>query len=260
MITKNRHHLIQYHNINKSMRYIITLLFAFLLSASFAQDIEKKLTVTQLTDDFYIYVTYQSYNKEKMSANGMYLVTNDGVVLFDTPWDTTQFQPLLDSILAKHHKKVVLCIATHSHEDRTAGLRYYKTLGIKTYTTKQTDTLCKERNAPRAQYTIENDSTFRVGQYSFQTYYAGPGHTPDNIVIWFAKEKIIYGGCLIKSIDAKDLGNLTDANVNEWPTTIKHIQHTCKNPSFIITGHQDWTNIKSLDHTLQLLKEQNVKN
>jgi hypothetical protein len=38
----------------------------------------------------------------------MYLVTNQGVVLFDTPWDSTQFQQLLDSIKIKHGKDVVM--------------------------------------------------------------------------------------------------------------------------------------------------------
>jgi metallo-beta-lactamase class B len=131
----------------------------------------------------------------------MYLVTNNGVVMFDTPWDTTQFQPLLDSIENKHNKMVVLCIATHFHEDRTGGLDYYSQRGIKTYTTKKTDELSKERGMKRAEFLIEHDSTFTMGQYSFQTYFPGPGHTTDNIVVWFEKEKILYGGCLIKSAD-----------------------------------------------------------
>jgi metallo-beta-lactamase class B len=242
------------------MRYIIILLLLGISCiTSFAQEPDQRLKISHVTGDFYVYITYQSYNGQKMSANGMYVVTKEGVVLFDTPWDTTQFQPLLDSIYARHHKKVIVCIATHSHEDRTAGLSYYKKFGIKTYMTKQTDAICKERNEPRAQYTIAKDSVFTVGQYSFQTYYAGPGHTPDNIVIWFSKEKILYGGCLIKSIEATDLGNLTDANIEAWPLTIKHIQETCKNSRYIITGHQDWTSTKSLEHTLKLLEEYKKK-
>lgn len=243
------------------MRYIITFLFSLLVMTSFAQKpSNNRLEIYNLTGDFYIYVTYHSYNGNRMSANGMYLVTNDGIVLFDTPWDTTQFQPLLDSIYQKHHKKVVICIATHSHEDRTAGLNYYKTAGIKTYTTKQTDSICKARNEPRSEFTIKNDSIFTVGQYSFKTFYAGAGHTPDNIVIWFAKEKIMYGGCLIKSTEATNLGNLADADVDAWPITIRNLQRTCKNPAFIVTGHQDWTSKKSLDHTLQLLEEYKKSN
>ena len=189
----------------------------------------------------------------------MYLVTNIGVVLFDTPWDTTQFQPLLDSIKFRHNKKVILCIATHFHEDRTAGLAYYKQQGIKTYTTKKTDELSKKRNKKRAEFLIEKDTVFTVGQYSFQTYYPGQGHTPDNIVIWFDKEKILYGGCLIKSTEADDLGNLEDANVKEYATSIENVQKKCKHPKYIIPGHLDWTNTNSLEHTLKLAQQSEKK-
>ena len=135
----------------------------------------------------------------------MYLVTNNGVVLFDTPWDTTQFQPLLDSIKSKHSKIVIMCIATHWHSDRTEGLEYYKKNGIKTYTTLLTDELSKKNGQKRAEYLIEKDTTFHVEQYTFETFYPGEGHTADNIVIWFEKEKILYGGCLIKGADAENL-------------------------------------------------------
>jgi len=37
-----------------------------------------------------------------------------------------QFQPLLDNIAIKHKMKAIFCIATHSREDRTAGLEYFK--------------------------------------------------------------------------------------------------------------------------------------
>src|SRR5579864_5867312 len=99
----------------------------------------------------------------------MYLVTSNGVVLFDTPWDSTQFKPLLDSIQIRHGKKVIMCISTHFHGDRTAGLEYYKAMGIRTYTSKRTDELSKERNEKRAEFLIYKDSLFRVGQHVFQT-------------------------------------------------------------------------------------------
>ena len=60
---------------------------------------------TTLTGDFYIYTTYNTYQGNRIPANGMYLVTGAGVVLFDTPWDNTQFQPLLDSIQLKASEK-----------------------------------------------------------------------------------------------------------------------------------------------------------
>ena len=96
-------------------RVIIIITSFFLLAGAFAQEGNNSLKISHLTGDFYIFVTYNLYKGAKIPANGMYLVTNKGVVMFDTPWDTTQFQPLLDSIKAKHNKAVVACFATHFH-------------------------------------------------------------------------------------------------------------------------------------------------
>lgn len=233
--------------------FIISIcLFSF--SNTFGQVQKPKLEISHLTENFYVFTTYNLYKGNSVSANGMYLVTNSGVVLFDSPWDTTQFQPLLDSIKARHNKTVVICIATHSHKDKTAGLQFLKERGVKTFTTKQTDDISKRKGEKRAAFLMEKDTVFSVGQYKFETYFAGQGHTADNIVVWFDKEKVLYGGCLVKSVEATDLGNVEEANVKAWPATIKNIQAKFKNPKFIIPGHQSWTSRKSLDHTLELIK------
>ena len=246
------------------MKPILQILLAFFLlfssTISFGQTVINELKITQITNNFYVYTTYKMFGTKKQDANAMYVVTPEGIILFDSPWDTFPFQLLLDTIEAKHHKKIVLAIATHSHDDRTSGLDFYKKRGIKTYTTKQTDEISIENDRPRAEFLIKKDSVFNVGGFKFETYYAGEGHTKDNIVIWFEKQKILYGGCLVKSIDAKDLEYVGEANITEWPTTIKRVQNKFKNPKYIITGHHNWKSIHSLKHTLNLLRENERKN
>lgn len=238
------------------MRAILfTIIFIYSMPKTFGQVQDAKLKISHLSGDFYIYTTYNTYEGSKVPANGMYLVAKNGIVLFDTPWDTTQFQPLLDSIKLKHNKEVLMCIATHWHSDRTEGLEYYKKKGVKTYTTLLTDDLSKKNNKKRAEYTFENDTVFHVGQYTFETYYPGQGHTTDNIVIWFAKEKILYGGCLIKGAEAEDLGFLGDGNVKEYYHTLKKVQERFRAPKYIIVSHHDWTNINSLKHSIKLAKK-----
>lgn len=236
-------------------KILISAIFVCFMSVAFGQSPLAKLTISPLTGDFYIYTTYNTYNGSQIPANGMYVVTPDGIVLFDTPWDTTQFQPLLDSIKYRHQKNVILCIATHWHSDRTEGLHYYKQQGIKTYTTALTDSLSKLNNKRRAEYLIQHDTVFRVGKYSFETYYPGEGHTTDNIVIWFETEKILYGGCLIKGTDATNLGYLGDANINTYESTLKNVQAKCTNPAHIIISHSDWKDINSLSHSIKLARK-----
>lgn len=234
---------------------ILTVVFIFSLTNIFGQAENVKLKISHLTGDFYIYTTYNTYQESQVPANGMYLLTDNGVVMFDTPWDTTQFQPLLDSIKLKHNKTVLMCFATHWHSDKTAGLEYYRQQGIKTYTTVLTDELSRKNNKKRAEFLMANDTVFHVGQYLFETYYPGQGHTLDNIVIWFKKEKILYGGCLIKGADAADLGYLDDGNLTAYAATLKKVRQKCREPKFIIIAHSDWKNINSLKHSLIMAKE-----
>jgi len=236
------------------------ILFLVAVSNNFGQSKNSPLPISHLTGDFYVYKTFHDYNGTLISANAMYLVTDKGVVLFDAPWDKTQFQPLLDSIKAKHNKDVIMLFGTHSHEDRAGGFDFYRKKGIKTYSGKLTDNILKSKNEPRAEFVIPNDTTFTVGQYKFEVYYPGKGHAPDNIVAWFGKDKILYGGCFIKSEEAKDLGYLGDADVKEWEKSIKKVQLKFKNPKYVIPGHDGGTTNKSIDHTLKLVKEYLAQN
>lgn len=226
-----------------------------MLFAGSAQGQVAKLIIEHLTGDFYIYTTYNTYKESTVQANGMYLVTKEGVIMFDTPWDSTQFQPLLDSIKIKHNKNVIMAFATHWHNDKTAGLEYYKQQGIKTFTTTLTDELSKKNDEKRAEFLMTNDTIFNIGGYSFETFFPGEGHTIDNIIIWFEKEKILYGGCLIKGAKAKNLGYLDDGNKLAYESTLKRVEEKCKNPQYIIVAHSDWKNINSLKHSIKLAKK-----
>ncbi len=220
-----------------------------------SQENTPRLTISHITGDFYIYTTYKLLDGKPFPSNSAYVLTNKGAVMFDTPWDTTQFQPLLDSIQHRHNKNVVLCIATHYHNDRTAGLDFLKQKGIRTFSSKLTLDLCKEHHENQAEYYFTHDTTFTIGDRTFQTYYPGEGHTKDNIVLWFADENILYGGCLIKSTESNDLGNIADANLAEWPATIQNVIRRFTKPKYAIPGHFGWADNNGLEHTLQLLQK-----
>lgn len=239
--------------LNSALRFITLIPVILLLNQTLlAQQNEPKLKIEQLSGNFYCYTTYNNYENSRLPAIGMYLLTDTGVILFDTPWDTTQFQPLLDSIQNRHQQKVALCIATHWHSDRTEGLEYYQQQGIRTYTTVLTDSLSNANGKKRAAFLISRDTSFRLGTTSFETYYPGEGHTKDNIVVWFKKERILYGGCLIKGVDAENLGYLGDANVNEYAATLLRVKKKYPNPRFIVVSHSDSRSAKALMHSIQL--------
>lgn len=216
-----------------------------------------KLEISHLTGDFYIFTTYVDYEGIPFPSNSMYAVTPDGVIMFDTPWDTLQVKPLLDSIKARHGRDVIMCIATHFHDDRTAGFDILKRLGVRTYSTRHTYELCKETNRPLAEFILSGDTVFNIGGLEFETYFPGAGHAPDNIVIWLPASQILYGGCFIKSTDAGGLGNLSHADTKSWVTAVEKVMGKYPQAKYIIPGHQGWTDRGSLKYTYELLKEAN---
>jgi metallo-beta-lactamase class B len=235
-------------------KIILSILLLFAQSWLYGQG-STKLRIEPLTDNFYVYTTYKDVNGYMFPSNSMYLVSENGIVLFDTPWDTTQFQAFTDSLLLRHNKKIVLAIVSHYHDDRTAGLDFLKQKGVKTYSSKLTYDLCKEHHEKQAEFYFEKDTVFNIGSYKMETYYAGEGHTKDNIVIWFEQYKILYGGCLVKSTENNNLGNIADANLKAWTPTIKKLIKKYPQAKYIIPGHFAWTSNKSLEHTLKLLRE-----
>ena len=232
--------------------FVLAPLLCILVSQAFSQT---ALTITHLAGDCYVYTTYGISGGEPYPSNSCYLVTGKGVVMFDVPWDTTQYQPLFDSIYARHHQPVVLCISTHFHEDRTAGLSFLKQRGIPTWSSALTKELCAQHHENEAANVFTKDTIFTVGDYTFRTFYPGAGHTKDNIVIWVPKARVLYGGCFIKSTEAPDLGNLSDADPVAWPVSVQRLMKAFPDPAFVIPGHLGWTDKRSVQHTAQLLEE-----
>lgn len=246
VIARNKDHI---------MNIIPVVFLATLAMLSSVYGQQPPLTIVPLTGGCHIYTTYHPVNGVPFPSNSMYVVTDSGVVMIDTPWDTEQVAPLLDSIERRHGMPVVMCLATHFHDDRTGGFDILKSRGIPTWSSVQTARLCTEHGNPVAAFTFMRDTTFSVGGMEFRTFYPGRGHTHDNIVVWFPAEKVLYGGCFVKSTEAAGLGNLEDADVRQWPGSVKKVMKNFPDRAFVIPGHQSWESPEGLEHTLELLRE-----
>ena len=229
------------------------LIWFFLMPASPEYAWREQLSIQKLTDNTYIFTTWKTLNETTFPSNGIYIVADTGVIMIDTPWDTLQVEPLLDSIKKRHNKKVLYCIATHFHEDRTGGFDILKRKGIKTYSSLQTLQLCRNKNEKQAQRYFKKDTVFTSGKILVETFYPGHGHTEDNIVLWIKNEKILYGGCFVKSIENNSLGNIADANPEEWKKSLTKTIQKFPKPKYIIPGHFGWQSTKALKHTLKLI-------
>lgn len=236
----------------RTLLIIVIQVMTGLISGSiFAQ----QLILQQVNEKVFVFVTHQDYEGELFPANGVYVLTSAGAVLIDSPWDTTQVQPLIDSIQKRHHVPVVACIATHFHEDRTACLTRLAAQGIATWSSEMTRELCRKEGYPEAEHTFLRDTTFVFGDTKLETFYPGKGHAPDNIVVWIDKYKILVGGCFVKSTESTTLGNLSHADVKAWPESVRKTMQKFPDINFVIPGHFGWLKHDALEHTLKLLRK-----
>ncbi|MCA4808242.1 BlaB/IND/MUS family subclass B1 metallo-beta-lactamase [Empedobacter stercoris] len=225
------------------------------LIGSFAFGQIKPIQIDPINSHLYVYQTFNSFQGIDYNANGMFLITDKGIVLFDVPWQKSQYQTMNDLVLEKYHLPVIAVFVTHSHEDRAGDLSFYNDLNIPTHASSFTNSILKKEGKATSKFEIELGKTYRFGKEKFVIEYFGQGHTADNLVVWFPKYKVLNGGCLIKGADAKNLGYIGEANVTEWPKTVQKL--VTKHPKInqVIPGHDNWKANGHIENTFKLLEK-----
>ncbi|MDP9959968.1 IND family subclass B1 metallo-beta-lactamase [Chryseobacterium lathyri] len=235
-----------------------TVLSLFLANFFYAQ-VRDFVIEPPLSSNLYLYKTFGVFGGKEYSTNALYLITKKGVVLFDVPWQKTQYQSLMDTIKKRHNLPVIAVFATHSHSDRAGDLSFYNNKGIKTYATAKTNELLKKEGKATSNNLIKTGKKYKIGGEEFIVDFLGEGHTADNVVVWFPKYNVLDGGCLVKSSAATDLGYTGEANVQQWPLTMKNLQAKYPSSAKVIPGHDEWKGNEHVKHTLELLHKQSAQ-
>lgn len=212
------------------------------------------LIITQITKNCF---EHTSYKKTKdygnVPCNGLIVKDNNEVIIFDTPTNNKTAEELIKWINENLHSKIKAIIPTHFHDDCLGGLEVFHLKGIPSYSYFKTIELAKENHLEVPKYSFKDSINLKVGSEKIVARFFGEGHTKDNVVGYFPKEKIIFGGCLIKALDASK-GYLGDANTNEWSNTVEKLKKEYPNAKIIVPGHGEFGNRKLLDYTIGLFK------
>lgn len=172
-------------------------------------------------------------------ANGMLLATPDGSVLIDTGWNEAQTDTLL-AWAAREGRPVRRAYVTHAHNDRMGGIAALRRAGVpvqgSTLTARiaQTEGLSGPDVLPGMDVPMEGEP---LRQGLVELFYPGPGHTRDNIVVWFPRQHVLFGGCLIKADTATTVGNVADADVPNWPYAVRRVREAFPGPRVVVPGH-----------------------
>ena len=212
------------------------------------------LVVIQISDNAFLHTSYlQTNDFGNVPCNGLVVRNNNEVVVFDTPTNNKSAEELIKFIKQKLHSKINAVIPTHFHEDCLGGLASFHQYKIPSFGNFSTIEFAKASNAVVPQNSFNDSLRLNIGNTYAIVKYFGQGHTKDNVVGYFPNENILFGGCLIKELDATK-GYLGDANVGEWSNTVEKIKQQYPHVKMVIPGHGEIGGSELLDYTIKLFK------
>ena len=204
-------------------------------------------------------------------------------IWIDTPYTPEATSIILDWIYTKFSKNINITeINTGFHIDNLGGNEELTKRNIPIYGSQLTCKLLKTKSKitmnkmlkwlssqdnkkyydtynnfkfyePTNVFNINNEQKIKFGKENIEIYYPGPTHTYDNLIVYIPSKKLIFGGCMVLSLDAKKAGYIDDGNIKEWPDSLKKILKKYKNAEIVVPGHGNPGDLSLIEHTINII-------
>lgn len=194
-----------------------------------------------------------SLRNEGFNSNAGFVVTDEGVVVFDALGTPALGAALLARIRAVTDRPVRRVVVSHYHADHFYGLQAFKAAGAEVWAhARVRDYLAGE--APRRRleerreslapwvtdearivvpdHYVEGEARFRLGGLTFHLYPAGPAHTPEDLMMLVEEEGVLFAGDLVFAGRVPFVG---DADTRGWLAALDAL--AVREPRVVVTGH-----------------------
>lgn len=221
------------------------------------------LTLNEIVPGIWMHSTYRNVEGfGRVLSNGLVAISGNDAILIDTPWGddpNADTMTLLRTIESRTGIRIRHAFLTHYHNDSIGGLETLRAQNVTTLTLDQTaDLMDSTAGQPDSLLRGDVGSSWPVtfGEQTAEIFYPGPGHTEDNIVVFFPESGILYGGCLIRPGESDNLGNTADADVAQWAQSVQAIQARYGDlVKTVIPTHGPPHGAELLGHTIDLVNK-----
>ena len=187
-------------------------------------------------------------------SNAAFIVGKDGVVVVDALGSPALAKGLIQAIAKITPLKVTHVIVTHYHADHIYGLQEFKQIGAKIIAHPaakeylHSDTAKHRLAASRAELFpwidenttlieadtwIDKDVALNLSGVDLLIKIAGPAHTPEDLIVFFDGEKVLFAGDLVFRGRIPFIGPTADTA--PWIASLKAMQDL--NASAVVPGH-----------------------
>ncbi|MGE0588633.1 MAG: subclass B1 metallo-beta-lactamase [Cyclobacteriaceae bacterium] len=236
------------------MKYILIL--ALSIQCAFAQEtitINEDLQLAPIAENVYVHISHTQIDGfGRVASNGLIFVDSGEAIIADTPANNELTTALLDWLIDENIT-IKAVYVNHFHSDCLGGLDVVHNRNIPSYGYSLTRELALKGNVIAPQNTFDGLLEFKIGKEKVVAQYFGQGHAPDNSTLWIPSKKILFGGCMIKSLGAGK-GNLSDANLDEWSPTVDKVKRFYPDVRIVVPGHGPHGGAALLDYTIQMFE------
>ena len=236
------------------MRSYFQLLLIVISWCSLASEEMPDLKIEKIDENVFLHISFSRVDGYGLvSSNGLVVVSDGQSFIVDTPWSGQDTEKLVNWIHVNNYE-LLGSISTHSHEDRTAGIKWLNDHSISTYATALTNDILRAEKKEPAKYSLK-DNEVTLANGLLEVFYPGGGHTIDNVVVWLPKSKILFGGCFVRSLESRGLGYTGEAHIDQWSNSAENTLFKYPEAKMVIPGHGNIGDIELLKHTIYLAEK-----
>ncbi|PLX72698.1 MAG: MBL fold metallo-hydrolase [Azoarcus sp.] len=190
---------------------------------------------------------------EGFMSNAGFVITPDGVVVFDALGTPALGERLIAEIRKLTDKPIRRVVISHYHADHYYGLQAFKSVGAEVWSHRRglealNSDGAQARLAQRradlfpfvddntrlipADLWLDGDTAFEMGGLHFRITYVGPAHAPDDVVMEVVEDRIMFAGDMLFRGRVPFVG---DADTGQWLRALDLL--IAARPDALVPGH-----------------------
>jgi glyoxylase-like metal-dependent hydrolase (beta-lactamase superfamily II) len=194
-----------------------------------------------------------SSENQGFMSNAGFVVTRDGVVVFDALGSPPLAEKMVSLIRKITRQPIKRVIVSHYHADHFYGLQVFKALGADIWAHRAAEGATRsdeaaERLAQRkevlfpwvddhtqlleADLFLEGDTDFEMGGLHFALRHVGPAHSSEDMAMLVEEDRVLYAGDLVFLGRVPFVG---DADSRAWIVALDTL--IALNPRVLVPGH-----------------------
>lgn len=190
---------------------------------------------------------------EGFMSNAGFVITDEGVVVFDALGTPALGEQLIATIRALTDRPIRRVVVSHFHADHYYGLQPFKAAGVEIWAhrlgreaveSEAAQARLAQRRADLfpfvddhtrlipADLWLDGDTDFRLGGLSFRITHVGPAHAPDDLVMEVVEDRVLFAGDLLFRGRVPFVG---DADTARWLEALDRL--IARPPAVLVPGH-----------------------